>query len=221
VTGSYCPAMQFLDLDRVRQAKLETDPFPYFVVPGFIPAAARPALSREFPRIDKVGSFPTTMFEMSPAFSAFIRELEGPAFRDVVAAKLKIDLTGRPTMVTVRGQSGARDGNIHADSITKLVTVLIYLNESWEAPGGRLRLLRSPNSLDDMVAEVPPDAGTLLAFLVTPHSWHGHAPAFGPRRVVQLNWVTDRSVVRRERARHILSARVKRLLAFAKLPAAG
>ena len=47
VSGSYCPAMQFLDLDRVRHAKLETDPFQYFVVPGFIPAAARPTLSRK------------------------------------------------------------------------------------------------------------------------------------------------------------------------------
>jgi SM-20-related protein len=213
--------MEFLDLDRVRRAKLETDPFLYFVVPGFIPADARPALSRDFPRIDKVGSFPTTTLNMGPSFEGFIRELEGPAFRDVMGAKLKIDLVGRPTMVTVRGQSGARDGNIHADSSSKLVTALIYLNESWEAPGGRLRLLRSPDRLDDMVAEVPPDAGTLLAFLVTPHSWHGHAPAFGPRRVVQLNWVRDESVVRRERARHVLSARVKRLLAFAKSPAAG
>jgi SM-20-related protein len=213
--------MEFLDLDRVRRAKLETDPFLYFVVPGFIPAEARPALSRDFPRIDKVGSFPTTALNMGPSFEGFIRALEGPAFRDVMGAKLKIDLVGRPTMVTVRGQSGARDGNIHADSSSKLVTALIYLNESWEAPGGRLRLLRSPDKLDDMVAEVPPDAGTLLAFLVTPHSWHGHAPAFGPRRVVQLNWVRDESVVRRERARHVLSARVKRLLAFAKSPAAG
>jgi len=214
--GCYGRLMNFLDLDRVRAATLETDPFPYLVVPGFIPEAARAALSGDFPRIDKVGSFPTTSLDIGDTFAAFLRELEGPAFRDVMAAKLKIDLTGRPTMVTVRGQSGARDGNIHSDSKTKLVTVLIYLNESWEAPGGRLRLLRSPNSLDDMVAEVPPDAGTLLAFVVTPHSWHGHAPAFGPRRVIQLNWVTDESVVRREQARHSFSAKVKRLLAFAK-----
>jgi hypothetical protein len=204
--------MNFLDLDLLRRAKLETDPFPYFVVASCIPAPARAVLSDDFPKIDKVGSFPTPSLDIGPTFAAFLAELEGPAFRDVVAAKLHIDLRGRPTMVTVRGQSGTRDGNIHADSKTKLVTVLIYMNESWEAPGGRLRLLRSPDSLDDMVAEVPPDAGTLLAFVVTPHSWHGHAPAFGPRRVIQLNWVTDENVVRREQTRHRLSARVKRLL---------
>ena len=208
--------MNFLDLDLVRRSPLQTDPFPYFIAPGFIPAEARAAVLADFPRIDKAGSFPTTTLDVGPIFGAFLDELEGPGFRDAIAAKFGIDLSGRPTMVTVRGQSGARDGTIHSDSKTKLITVLIYMNESWEAPGGRLRLLRSSDNLDDMVAEVPPDAGTLLAFLVTPHSWHGHARAIGPRRVIQLNWVTDESVVRREQARHRLSARVKRLLAFAK-----
>jgi hypothetical protein len=208
--------MKFLDLDRVRAATLETDPFPYIAVPGCVRADARGALSRDYPRIDKPGSFPVDTLTFGPVFADFLKELEGPAFRDAIAAKLATDLAGRPTMVTVRGQARENDGQIHADSKTKLVTVLIYMNEQWEAPGGRLRLLRSPDNLDDMVAEVPPDAGTLLAFLVTPHSWHGHAPTRGPRRVVQLNWVTDESVVRREQARHRLSATMKRLLAFAK-----
>lgn len=212
----YGLGMNFLDLDRVRAATLETDPFPFFVAPGCVTAEARAALSTDFPKIDDVGSFPTTSLTFGSTFAAFLAELEGPAFRDAIGQKFGIDLGGRPTMVTVRGQSGARDGNIHADSKTKLVTVLIYMNEHWEAPGGRLRLLRSPDNLDDMVAEVPPDAGTLLSFLVTPHSWHGHAPAHGPRRVIQLNWMTDASVVRREQTRHRLSAGMKRLLAFAK-----
>ena len=114
-------------------------------------------------------------------------------------------------MVTVRGQARPSDGGIHADAASKLITVLIYMNEAWEAPGGRLRLLHRPDDLDSTVAEVPPEAGTLLAFRVTPHSWHGHHPASGPRRVVQLNWVVSERVVRRERLRHGLSARVKRL----------
>jgi len=54
-------------------------------------------------------------------------------------------------------------------------------------------------------------AGTLLAFLNTPHSWHGHASVSGPRRVIQLNWVTDRLTVGREVLRHRVSAWMKRL----------
>jgi hypothetical protein len=114
-------------------------------------------------------------------------------------------------LVTARGVSAARDGQIHTDSRTKLVTVLIYMNNSWEAPTGRLRLLRGPSNLEDVIAEVPPDEGTLLIFKNEPNAWHGFHAFEGPRRVIQLNWVTDLGVVRREQTRHKVSAFFKRL----------
>jgi hypothetical protein len=203
-----------VDLALVEKTPLETEPFPYLVVPGFVPPAALAALSADYPKIDRPGSFPVADLRYGPAFAAFLVELEGPAMRAVFAEKFALDLGDRPTMVTVRGQAQAKDGSIHTDTATKLITVLVYMNEAWEAPGGRLRLLRSPDNLDDVITEVPPAAGTLLAFRVTKNSWHGHAPASGPRRVVQLNWVESDAVVRRERLRHGLSARVKKLLPF-------
>jgi len=207
-------AQRFIDLALFEATPLATDPFPYLVVPGFIPAAARAALSAAYPKIDRPGSFAPADLRFGPVFRDFLTELEGPEMRAVFARKFGLDLEGRPTMVTVRGQAHAKDGGIHTDTASKLITVLIYMNEAWEAPGGRLRLLRSPRGLDDMVTEVPPAAGTLLAFRVGPRSWHGHAPASGARRVVQLNWVESEAVVRRERLRHGFSARMKRLLSF-------
>ena len=203
--------LRFIDLALLERTRLEREPYPYLIAPGFVPAAARAALAADYPAIAQPGSFPVSDVTYGPAFRQFLAEIEGDAMRDAFARKFDIDLAGRPTMVTVRGQAQAKDGRIHTDSVTKLITVLVYMNEAWEAPGGRLRLLRSDHSLDDMIAEVPPAAGTLLAFKVTPHSWHGHAPASGPRRVVQLNWVESDSVVRRERFRHGVSARIKRL----------
>lgn len=208
-------ASRLLDLDALRRTPVVQEPFPHLIVPGFLPPDAVRLLSAEFPRIDQPGSFPVAALRYGPAFRGFLDALEGAALRAIFAEKFAIDLTGRPTMVTVRGQAKASDGSIHADASSKLITVLIYMNEAWEAPGGRLRLLRAPDDLDSVVAEVPPSAGTLLAFRVTPHSWHGHAPAVGPRRVVQLNWVVSAAVVRRERLRHGLSARIKRLFGTA------
>jgi|SRR5579862_1903755 len=205
---------RFIDLDLFERAKLETDPFPYVLLPGFVPEARRAALAADYPKIEQPGSFPAGDLRFGPAFAEFLREIEGPAMRAAFARKFALDLAGKPTMVTVRGQAQLKDGSIHTDTASKLITVLIYMNEAWEAKGGRLRLLRSKDNLEDMVAEVPPAAGTLLAFRVTKHSWHGHKPASGPRRVVQLNWVESEAVVRRERLRHGLSARVKRLLPF-------
>jgi Rps23 Pro-64 3,4-dihydroxylase Tpa1-like proline 4-hydroxylase len=109
-------------------------------------------------------------------------------------------------MVTVRAHCRARDGQIHTDSKGKLITVLVYLNQSWEADGGRLRLLRSPDDIDDYVAEVPPDEGTLLAFRCSDNAWHGHKSFEGPRRAIQLNWVVDDAYLRREQRRHRISA---------------
>jgi SM-20-related protein len=211
--ASKSESLRFLDLAAFQRMPLATEPFPWLVVPGFVPGPARALLSRDYPAIDKPGSFPLADLKFGPAFHAFIAELQGPALQQAFAEKFAIDLTGRPTMITVRGQARAADGRIHTDTASKLITVLIYMNESWEAPGGRLRLLRSPDNLEDAIAEVPPAAGTLLAFRVTPQSWHGHAPVSGPRRVVQLNWVESERVVRRERLRHGLSARVKRFFA--------
>ena len=149
---------------------------------------------------------------MAGAFGDFMAAIQGSVFRDAVADKFRIDLSTRPTMVTVRGMSKASDGQIHTDSRTKLITVLIYMNGKWESHGGRLRLLRSPDDLNDVIAEVPPDEGTLLVFRNDPNAWHGFEGFTGPRRVIQLNWVTDRGVVWREQTRHKVSAFFKRLV---------
>ena len=72
-------------------------------------------------------------------------------------------------------------------------------------------MLRSGNNLDDIILEVPPTEGTLLAFRRSNTSWHGHKPFSGPRRVIQFNWVTSEAVVRREQNRHRFSAWMKKL----------
>ncbi|HZS85159.1 MAG TPA: 2OG-Fe(II) oxygenase [Stellaceae bacterium] len=204
---------RFFDLDAFAATPLAREPFPHLIVPGFLRREAQAEIAADFPRITMPGSFPVSELAFGAAFGEFLEALQGAALRDAFAAKFAIDLTGRPTMVTVRGRAQAKDGRIHADSKSKLLTVLLYMNAAWEAPGGRLRLLRSPDSLADCVAEVPPVQGTLVAFEVTPNSWHGHEPVEGERRVIQLNWVRDAGVVRHEQARHRFSARLKRLFA--------
>jgi len=202
---------EWYDLDAFRRAPLAKDPFPYAIVPHFIPPEAMKKIDRDFPRIARLGSFPLPSLEYGSDFGAMIAALRAPAFAAAVEEKFGIDLKGRPTMVTVRGTSGTRDGHIHTDSVTKLITVLIYLNSKWESGGGRLRLLRSATDLNAIIAEVPPDEGTLLIFKNAPNAWHGYEPFEGPRRVIQLNWVTKNSVVVMEQTRHRVSAAIKRI----------
>ena len=206
-------AMPVLDLDRFAAAPLRRNPYDFVVLDDFIRKEAQPALATDFPRIEQGGSFPLRTLTYGPGFARLVDELKGPAMRQAFAQKFSIDLDDRPVTITARGQTRAKDGQIHADSRDKLVTVLIYMNPGWSAADseGQLRLLRSPDNLDDAVVEVPAAMGTLVAFRCVPHAWHGHRPFVGPRRSIQLNWVTDERVVRREEFRHRISAMAKRL----------
>jgi hypothetical protein len=121
-------------------------------------------------------------------------------------------------MLTLRGRSRAKDGQIHTDSTAKLVTVLLYLNprtSAWANQEGCLRLLRSATDIEDYAVEVPPVDGTLLVFPNGPTAWHGHKRHVGQRYVVQLNYMTRDAAARSELRRHRISAFLKRLTAAA------
>jgi len=190
---------------------LATDPFDHVIVPGFVREVACAKVDADFPRINSGGSHPAASFAGGVNFNAFLDELESDALRAAVEAKFGVDLTGRPTMVTLRGQSRAKDGRIHTDSATKLMTALIYMNPAWEADGGRLRLLRDSHDIENYAAEVPPARGTLLMFRCTAKAFHGHKPFVGQRRSIQLNWLTSSAVLKRENIRHGLSLWTKRI----------
>jgi len=200
-----------IDIERFRTAPLVSQPFPYLIAPEFVRHDALTAINQDFPKISQPGSFPVGELKFGVAFGELLDELRGPEMRRAFEEKFGIDLTDRPTMITVRGCCREKDGRIHTDSETKIITVLIYMNPQWERAGGRLRLLRSPDDLDDVIVEVPPVEGTLLAFHRSDNSYHGHKPFAGERRVIQLNWVVSQSVVDRETKRHRLSAWTKKL----------
>ena len=199
-----------IDVEAVRNATVVAEPFPYLMVPGFVKREAIDGIEQDFPAVAHAGSFPLPTLHYGPQFQAFMDAIRGPEFTEAVGAKFGIDLARRPTMITVRGQSSARDGQIHTDSVTKLITVLIYMNGKWESPKGRLRLLRSKDDLNAVAAEVPPDEGTLVVFRNQPNAWHGFEAFEGPRKVIQLNWVTSARVVWWEQTRHRVSAFFKR-----------
>ena len=141
--------------------------------------------------------------------------MNGPEFREAIERKFGLDLSDRPTMFTIRGFCARNNGKIHTDTRSKIVTVLLYLNQDWEAGGGRLRILRSGTDLNDAAEEVSPNGGTLLVFRRSDNSWHGHEPFEGQRRAIQMNWVTDEEVVEHEQRRHRFTSTLKKLNPFA------
>ena len=192
-------------------ARLERDPFDYLVVPGFVPPPVAVAAAEAFPGPDLPGVLPAPAVPPDNAFGRLLTALRGEELTAAFAEKFGRALSTDRLMVTLRARTRPVDGRIHNDSATKVITALIYLNGGWSDAGGRLRLLRGPHDIDDMIAEVPPLAGTLIAFARSDNSWHGHKPYEGSRRAIMLNWMTDAATARREWRRHALSAGVKRL----------
>jgi hypothetical protein len=202
----------YLRLEAFQAMPLVKEPFEHLIVSGFIGPAALAVINADYPKISSPGSFPVDQVIFGPAFQTLLDELESDQFREAFEEKFGIDLSGRPTVTTVRGHCDASDGKIHTDSTSKIITVLIYMNKTWEEPGGRLRLLRSANDLNDIIVEVPPAGGTLLAFKRSHNSWHGHQSFAGERRVIQFNWLTSQGNRRIAMLRHHTSASFKRVL---------
>jgi SM-20-related protein len=201
-----------LNLDTFAATPLATDPYEHVVVPGFLDQAMIDGATSDFPDVPKAGSFPTTEVSCTGGFQRLLDALGGPEFESAISQKFSVDVSGLPKLFTVRGRAQLKDGRIHTDSVTKVVTVLIYLNREWSTLSGRLRVLRGPDDIGDYAAEIEPAAGTLFAFLRSDKSFHGHEPFDGERRAIQLNWMTTVAVRDREISRHRMSSRLKRLL---------
>jgi len=206
--------MTQLAYDRLTATAVSSNPFRHIIVPEFVLPEALARVVADLPSLERRGSFPIGSLRFGPAAALLMEELEGSRFRQAIADKFSLDLDDAPTMLTLRGASTERDGLIHRDSDAKRVTVLLYLNPAsaaWTRHEGCLRLLRTPDDLDDFAVEVPPADGTLLVFPNAANAWHGHKTFIGRRYVVQLNYMTTDAAARSELRRHRFSALVKRL----------
>ena len=199
--------MAYLDIEKFKATARVADPFEFIIVPAFLRPQRLDDVNADFPAIEQAGNFPIEELTFGPRFGSLLDELKGAQLRAAIEQKFDVDLEGLRHVVTVRARSQKSDGNIHTDAPSKVLTALIYLNQTWESEGGRLRLMRNERDFDDYIAEVPPIAGTLLLFKRTDNSWHGHKPFTGPRRTIQINWVSDAADVSLQ---HYRAGQVKR-----------
>src|SRR5580693_2938667 len=121
-----------INLEALQAATVAREPFPYLIVPGFVRQEAMDAIEGDYPKVEIPGSLPLPTLTYGPKFRQFMDEIQGPEMTAAIAGKFGVDLSDKPTMVTVRGKCRAGDGQIHTDSKTKLITVLIYMNGKWD-----------------------------------------------------------------------------------------
>jgi len=196
-------SLTVLEAEAVRQAPLSHTPYDYVLGSGVLKSDTIPDIRRDFPNIRKPGYLTVNEFDLRGRFKTLVEELESPEFTEELSRKFGKDLHPYPRLTTVRRLSQAKDGRIHTDGPSKVMTLLVYMNDEWATGGaGRLRVLYDGQNFEPYAAEVPPTMGTMFAFLRADHSWHGHKPFVGERKVIQVTWVTNADELARKKKRN-------------------
>jgi SM-20-related protein len=195
--------LSVLNVAAVRQAQLSHEPYDWFLGSGILKQEAIDEIKRDFPDISKPGYLTVDEVQLKGRFKTLIDELESDEFSQELSKKFGIDLTKYPRLTTIMKRSQPKYGAIHTDGPSKVMTLLVYMNDEWQADAsGRLRVLYNEKDFEPYAAEVPPTMGTVFAFLRADNSWHGHQPFTGERNVVQVAWVKDADELARKKKRN-------------------
>lgn len=203
--------MDVLNWDAIKDSEVCHLPYPHFVVKDAILPSNKQTINASFPDFKFPGLVPPCALNFNDTFADLLKVLDSQQLRDVIRDKLGVDLTGKPTLMTVRGRARQRDGRIHVDTPDKMVTILLYLNEQWPHDAGKIRVLNKGDDINDYIKEVPPLLGNMFVFKVTDNCWHGHLPLCASRRAIMVNYMSSQEAYDKHHKKHVRSARFKKL----------
>ena len=199
-----------IDYAAIEKAEVQKTPYPFFGLEYAFAKSSHDGLLKDFPCITHGGSLPLGSIEVKGELARLVDDIKSEQFRHLLAKKFEVDLQDKPIVITARGYSREKDGQIHTDSKTKLITVLLYVNDGWDSANGRLRMLRS-NNIDDYAAEFSSSIGQMIAFKVTDNCWHGYKSYEGQRQSLQINYLVEEKYTKHHIYRHKVSAFFKKL----------
>lgn len=209
---------RMLNAGAIAAAPLRHDPYDFSYVDAVLRPEDKRAILNDAPQIPERGSYGLPALRYGPNFGAVIADLLSPQFRGVVEQKFDMDLSHRPPVIVMMGNTTGHynEGHAHPDSKHKIVTVLLGFSREWPYERGRLRVLRSADR-EDFAFEFAPEYGKMLMFRVSDNSWHGFLPQKGPRMSLQLCYCDSESYVRSEYIRHRVSAFAKSVTVINKI----
>jgi hypothetical protein len=158
-------AFTTVEPDAIRRAALSRQPYDFLLGNEMLKADAIGDLRRDFPDIEKPGYLTVDEVALKGRFKTLIEELESPGTDEELSTKFGRDLHAFPRLTTIMKRSQPKYGSIHTDGPSKVMTMLVYMNDAWEADeGGRLRVLYDGQRFEPYAVEVPPVMGTVFAF---------------------------------------------------------
>jgi len=199
-----------IDLTQFKQQELSSEPYRWALVNQLFSPADAWALVETFPRdhfktvkgydgekgyeyearslVHMGADKPTHAQSLSVVWRRLAEELLSPAYRESMSQFTGVDLSGLPMEANAFHYGRSAWLGPHVDLEDKIVTHVLYFNESWnEDDGGCLTILGS-GDMDHVVKTIPPVIGNSAVLVRSNNSWHAVT------RVVETCRVSRRSV---------------------------
>ena len=110
--------------------------------------------------------------ELSSSWLSLAHDFLSAGYRDAVSSLTKCDLTTAPMEVNIFHYGPGGCLGPHVDLPDKLVTHVLYFNESWDREdGGCLKILQSVEP-SDIAVELAPLIGSSCVLVRSQNSWH-------------------------------------------------
>ena len=191
-------AERILKLNRIEQVKIATEPYKWAFIDQLFSIEQAALLSASFPRdkfkrlkgsdgekgyeymsrslIHMGASVPSYPEGLSPTWRALADELLSPEYRSALSRFTGEDLASALLEVNVLHYGPGSWLGPHLDLTEKMITHVLYFNETWDAEnGGCLNILRSADQTD-VVAEILPVVGNSVLLVRSNRSWHSVSP---------------------------------------------
>ncbi len=182
-----------LDLTRIAESSLATEPYTWAPIDGLFAAKAAAELVATYPRdhfktvrghdgekeflyesraLVDMGGGTAHPAELSPAWRELAGDLQSPEYRAAMSLLTGYDLSAAPIEANLFHYGPGACLGPHLDLPDKRITHVLYFNGRWDAAeGGCLNVLRSGNP-EDVAAEILPLIGNSVVLVRSDRSWH-------------------------------------------------
>lgn len=185
-----------IDLSRITANRLQTEPYRWAFIDRLFAEPDAAALASSFPRDHfqrqadygggKVFEFRARSLvrtdeiarpeELSEAWRELALDFLSPGYRAALSSMTGLDLGNARLEVNVFHYPPGSSHGAHPDHRDKIVTHVLYFNDSWnESDGGCLTILGSANP-QDVVRQVLPVVGNSAVLVRSDNSWHAVSP---------------------------------------------
>ena len=187
-----------IDFQRIATYSLETEPYRWAAIDGLFSPADAANLAATFPRdhfkrlADYAGEKDfeyesraligmneqtiSRVAELSEAWQALGRDLLSSDYRTALSALTGFDLSTAALEVNVFHYPPGGSLGAHPDLRDKIVTHVLYFNESWnDEEGGCLTILRSSDPTQ-VTRRISPVVGNSAVLVRSDNSWHAVTP---------------------------------------------